>query len=59
MLHFKCSIQIFFDGKISEAKEATVQVHLNRSYLPYKPEVIAVPLQNGQFSFVLIWIATG
>ncbi|MBP6403817.1 MAG: AhpC/TSA family protein [Bacteroidia bacterium] len=54
---FGCSIlnaqsKFSLTGKISEAKEATVQVHLNRSYLPYKPEVISVPLQNGQFSFV-------
>lgn len=41
------------NGKVSDAKLTTMQVMINRSYLLYKPEVITVPLQNGQFSFTL------
>ncbi|HRH66810.1 MAG TPA: TlpA disulfide reductase family protein [Bacteroidia bacterium] len=41
------------NGKIADAKEKSVQMLINRSYLLYKPEVTTVPLQGGQFSFTL------
>ena len=41
------------NGKITDAKEKSVQVQINRSYLLYKPEITTVPLASGQFSFTL------